>query len=380
MRDPTARLLEPSSAGAWGATPPPWAIAAPGRPVCPTQLQGQHRCKAAGGGLAPTTPPPPRRPPTAEQRWSQMCAAVAEATCEGACGSPQNPHSGECGGQRGAGIPWHRTVPCSRCRSMADGEQSREEVVVAKLGQLSRRKLLPCEEITLPPPSKCGGLPSGDCRSRATAVVPTSHHHHQPRARSGAPQNPRDVHEWLPLLAASSVGWMQGGCETGAEEGSSGKGPLAHGVCAPCPGGAAEFCGGCRCPGTHPSSGRTGHSGPPEVGTWHGSRRGSPAAHHRPDSSRTRPCQTPRIGFISSKQNIGYEPGQLPTIPAPVRQAPKGSCTLRTPACCLIQRLAPWHSSGMGCSQILSPARAGPVAAPWLSSSCRGKPCSRGRG
>lgn len=310
-----------------------------------------------------------------------MCAAVTEATCEGACGSPQNLHSGECGGQRGASIPWHRTVPRSRCRSMADGEQSREEVVVAKLGQLSRRKLLPCEGITLPPPpSKGGGLPSGDCGSGATAVVPTSHHHHQPRARSGAPQNPRDVHEWLPLLAASSVGWMQGACEAGAEEGSSGKGPLAHGVCAPCPGGAAQFCSGCRCPGTHPGSGRTGRSGPPEVGTWHGSRRGSPAAHHRPDSSRTRPCQTPRIGFISSKQNISYEPGQLPTIPAPVRWAPKGSCTLCTPACCLTPRLASWHSSGMGCSQILSAARARPVAAPRLSSSCRGKPCSRGRG
>lgn len=86
-----------------------------------------------------------------------MCAAVTEATCEGACGSPQNLHSGECGGQRGAGIPWHRTVPRSRCRSMADGEQSREEVVVAKLGQLSRRKLLPCEGITLPPPLKRWG-------------------------------------------------------------------------------------------------------------------------------------------------------------------------------------------------------------------------------
>lgn len=51
-----------------------------------------------------------------------------------------------------------------------------------------------------------------------------------------------------------------------------------------------------------------------------------------PDSPRTRHCQTPRIGLISSKQNIGYEPGQLQIIPAPVKALPLCGGLGRDPA------------------------------------------------
>lgn len=122
------------------------------------------------------------------------------------------------------------------------------------------------------------------------------------------------------------------------------------------------------------------------MGTWHGCRRGSPAAHHRPDSSRTRPCQTPRIGFISSKQNIGYETGQLQTIPAPVQALPLCGGLRRDPApstplraASLRAGLAARLRDGMLPNPECSPCRAGGGTTAQLQLR-GGKPCSMGRG